>query len=664
VVGNEECDDHNTDDNDGCSANCHNIEDGYSCSGEPSVCVTGCGDGIQVGAEECDDGNTDAHDGCSPSCTIEHYRLGGTATGVTGPVTLTASNGHGSQTKTLVISGSWHFNDTYRIGDDFEVSITAQPAELSCTLTGTTSGSFLGYDINDLVVTCRGYATVTDDYSTAANVVLGDAGSAVLANGVAQLPAGGRDGDCVIATDIDLTQASCVGRATPDMALGRLAQVAPAGSTALVLAAPLAGLAVDDDLLIVDAQGTPADQGAVGRFEVHRVTAIAANAVVLADELGRSFAGSQYVTVQRLPRYHDVTVQAGATATAAAWGGPDAGGGIFALEATGTVTVNGAVNMSGRGYRGGARPTAGSQNGFQGEGIDNGLGGSNLGPLNGGAGGGGRGECQTYGHAGGGGAHSSDGESGVLLAGDGSESCLGLGGLSIGTAGLIFGAGGGAGGNDNSLTDNPLGGLGGNGGGAIYLWVNGLAGSGALRADGLAGMGDPNTSCTSTNSTTGCWDFAGPGGGGAGGTVWLDTLADPGSLVLSAAGGAGGDGVRSVGGAGSNGVAQVTGTDPPAPYVTSGVLVSRDLLGNRAVYQVISLELDGVTLPSGTRLQIDFSDDGSNWVDRMDVDAAGTVVVDLTDQGFAGPSLYYRLIFTSTGVSTPTVDGVTLLYVQ
>ena len=35
------------------------------------VCSTLCGDGIIVGNEKCDDGNTNDHDGCSSTCTIE-----------------------------------------------------------------------------------------------------------------------------------------------------------------------------------------------------------------------------------------------------------------------------------------------------------------------------------------------------------------------------------------------------------------------------------------------------------------------------------------------------------------------------------------------------------------------------------------------------------------
>lgn len=49
----ELCDDQNTEDGDGCSATCR-IEPGWSCSGEPSECQPGCGDGTLENSEECD----------------------------------------------------------------------------------------------------------------------------------------------------------------------------------------------------------------------------------------------------------------------------------------------------------------------------------------------------------------------------------------------------------------------------------------------------------------------------------------------------------------------------------------------------------------------------------------------------------------------------------
>ncbi len=68
----ERCDDGNTEDGDGCSADCRTIEPGYSC--DASGCTLTdpvCGDGLLAAGEACDDGNTVSNDGCSATCVIE-----------------------------------------------------------------------------------------------------------------------------------------------------------------------------------------------------------------------------------------------------------------------------------------------------------------------------------------------------------------------------------------------------------------------------------------------------------------------------------------------------------------------------------------------------------------------------------------------------------------
>lgn len=69
----ELCDDDNTDDGDGCSADCSRVEDNFVCvrAGEDCVRVVTCGNGRIEGPETCDDRNANADDGCSSSCEIE-----------------------------------------------------------------------------------------------------------------------------------------------------------------------------------------------------------------------------------------------------------------------------------------------------------------------------------------------------------------------------------------------------------------------------------------------------------------------------------------------------------------------------------------------------------------------------------------------------------------
>jgi len=70
------CDDGDTDDGDGCSALCE-LEEGWDCSGSPTVCSSICGDTLVVGDEACDDGvNDGAYGGCMPGCLALAARCG------------------------------------------------------------------------------------------------------------------------------------------------------------------------------------------------------------------------------------------------------------------------------------------------------------------------------------------------------------------------------------------------------------------------------------------------------------------------------------------------------------------------------------------------------------------------------------------------------------
>ena len=64
----------------GCTSSCQVVM-GWACTGSPSLCTPVCGDGIWIGegtlgvsdalAEGCDDGNATPGDGCTPDCQVE-----------------------------------------------------------------------------------------------------------------------------------------------------------------------------------------------------------------------------------------------------------------------------------------------------------------------------------------------------------------------------------------------------------------------------------------------------------------------------------------------------------------------------------------------------------------------------------------------------------------
>lgn len=69
----EACDDGNTESGDGCTGDCRQTEEGWSCNppGFPCHQVARCGDGQLSKPELCDDGNMDRGDGCNDLCMIE-----------------------------------------------------------------------------------------------------------------------------------------------------------------------------------------------------------------------------------------------------------------------------------------------------------------------------------------------------------------------------------------------------------------------------------------------------------------------------------------------------------------------------------------------------------------------------------------------------------------
>jgi hypothetical protein len=94
---------------------------------------------------------------------------------------------------------------------------------------------------------------------------------------------------------------------------------------------------------------------------------------------------------------------------------------------------------------------------------------------------------------------------------------------------MAMGSGGGSGGNDNVLHDNPVGGAGGCGGGIILLQATTISITGTLSANGEDGVGDGTTDVFALGAgcgggSTDCYyDYSGAGGGGSGGSIAIIT---------------------------------------------------------------------------------------------------------------------------------------------
>lgn len=278
--------------------------------------------------------------------------------------------------------------------------------------------------------------------------------------------------------------------------------------------------------------------------------------------------GGDTATACDVPQYTDVTIEAGGTLNANDWDGGSGGAVIFA--ASGTVTIDGSIDVSGAGFRGGlARgnghngdsiedmDTSDANGGGKGEGLDGtGWFESGRGNYASGAGGG-----NSHNAGGGGGGNGgAGGFGGKQWEGSGANlNTRGIGGAAITEAPmdlLSFGGGGGAGEDHHNRPAD-----GGAGGGLVFIVASRIAGNGLILANGQDGQSS---------------DEDGAGGGGAGGSVLL--IYDSGDFagVIQANGGSGGDALMTYqeacgpGGGGGGGRIQIDGSFSGTTEVSPG----------------------------------------------------------------------------------------------
>jgi len=332
--------------------------------------------------------------------------------------------------------------------------------------------------------------------------------------------------------------------------------------------------------------GTITDYKNAGNYEINYVKSKAGNIIELKNTITRSYdIPTGKVQLIRVPYYQNATVTA--TLTCLPWDGSK--GGVLVLNALDTVTLNANIDVSGKGFRGGADPFTNPpsfncyENQFyypanpdlaseKGEGIALISPAKSFGKgalANGGGGG--------NSHNSGGGGGSNAGQAGLGGYNFEGSPCTntpfdnrGFGGKPLAystSANKIFLGGGGGAGHSNNPTAFES--TGGNGSGIIIILADKIKTNG----NKIMANGNHGTGC----GTSGPQCHEGMGGGGGGGAVLIRTNSYIGSTVVEAKGGNGANmsasGFQKVGpgGGGGGGVLSLSNSSLPAAIVLTSI---------------------------------------------------------------------------------------------
>lgn len=135
--------------------------------------------------------------------------------------------------------------------------------------------------------------------------------------------------------------------------LSRIADLMPLAEGDLLLVVQMQGATIDTS--DATSYGTVQSLNGAGRYEFAHVESIEGDTVRLVTAVGRlrnSYQASGRVQVVRVPQVASLSIMAGGTLTAPAWDGRV--GGIVAVHVLGSAEVHGAIDVSGRGFRGGS----------------------------------------------------------------------------------------------------------------------------------------------------------------------------------------------------------------------------------------------------------------------------------------------------------------------
>lgn len=326
------------------------------------------------------------------------------------------------------------------------------------------------------------------------------------------------------------------------------------------------GFQAGDEIMLVQMQGPSA-----GTYEFVQVSNIGSGHIIINGTLHNSYSpfnvgNLDHVTVSehqpltlpgaqviRVPHYRNVSIQSGGVMSVRPWNG--ATGGVMVIRSDGLTSIlqGGAIDSSGKGFRGGAGGTGNlTCTAIQGESPARpGLPVCSI--ANGGGGGGG--PDHNIGHfdaAGGGGAgfgtNGTNGSNKGYGAGV-ANPAVGVGGTTYGStevSNLFLGSGGGGGGGRGG--QGGTGGSGGAGGGLAIIAANNLVISGPLTSRGSNGVIGFATDGRG----------AGGGGGGSGGTILIQSrVLGLGNGQVNAVGGNGGPASVFGGAGGGGGVGRI-----------------------------------------------------------------------------------------------------------
>jgi MYXO-CTERM domain-containing protein len=123
--------------------------------------------------------------------------------------------------------------------------------------------------------------------------------------------------------------------------------------------------AADAQFPATSAYGAVTALGGAGKYELAGVEGVntGTRTISLACRLKNSYTTAGKTQIIRVPQYATLTVNSGGSITAPAWNGTT--GGVVAVHAESTVTLNGTgkIDVSGLGFRGGARDTSSAPQG-------------------------------------------------------------------------------------------------------------------------------------------------------------------------------------------------------------------------------------------------------------------------------------------------------------